>query len=346
MGTNLKMLNKIEDHFILIDKCAGQTRIAEIKYRKLVKYISWFDNNPPKIGNICEATIIKKLNGGVARAKTKDQTVFSVRGVPQNIKPHSKVNIIITSEEFDDKPVQAKILSQDLANITGLNDIQRIIKLYFNEKLPIVEDNHAIYWDLLDLDNIFLSALKPKIEMIEGGVLWIEKTKAATLIDVDTTNLQLNSDEANLDFCKKVFIKCVEEIKLRNIGGMIIIDFPRVSFQSRKNLNEYILKIGKEYFSDGSFLGFSRLQLYELYIPRKFAPLESFYKDDKDFEFRNHIRSLWRKSKEIKAKNDVHFICGKTLYKKIVNEKLPPFIQIIERLDVPEEYGELMEMSK
>ena len=73
----------------------------------------------------------------MARAKTRDQTVLSIRGVPQNIKSHSKVNIIITSDEFDDKPVQAKILSQDLANITGLNDIQRIIKLYFNEKLPI-----------------------------------------------------------------------------------------------------------------------------------------------------------------------------------------------------------------
>jgi len=91
LDINLKMLNKIEDHFILIDKCAGQTRIAEIKYRKLIKYISWFENNPPKIGNICEATIIKKLNGGVARAKTIDQTVLSVRGVPQNIKSHSKV---------------------------------------------------------------------------------------------------------------------------------------------------------------------------------------------------------------------------------------------------------------
>ena len=346
MDTILKMLDKIEDHFILIDKCAGQTRIAEIKDRKLIKYISWFDNNPPQIGNICEATIVKKLNGGVARAKTKDQTILSIRGVPQKIKPHSKVNIIITSDKFDDKPVQARILSQDLTNLIGLNDIQRIIKLYFNEKLPIIEDDYAIYWDLFDLDNIFLSALKPKIELKEGGVLWIEKTKAATLIDVDTSNLQLNSDEANLDFCKKVFIKCIEEIKLRNIGGMIIIDFPRVPFQCRKNLNEYILKIGKEYFSDGSFLGFSRLQLYELYIPRNFAPLESFYKDDKDFEFRNHIRSLWRKSKETKAKNDVHFICGKTLYKKIANEQLPAFIKIIERLDVPEEYGELMEKSK
>ena len=76
------MLDKIEDHFILIDKCAGQTRIAEIKDRKLIKYISWFDNNPPQIGNICEATIVKKLNGGVARAKTKDQTILSAFALP------------------------------------------------------------------------------------------------------------------------------------------------------------------------------------------------------------------------------------------------------------------------
>ena len=66
----------------------------------------------------------------------------------------------------------------------------------------------------------------------------------------------------------------------------------------------------------------------------------------KTLNFEINIRSLWRKSKEIKAKNDVHFICGKTLYKKIANEQLPPFIKIIERLDVPDEYGELMEMSK
>ena len=104
------MLDKIEDHFILIDKCAGQTRIAEIKDRKLIKYISWFDNNPPQIGNICEATIVKKLNGGVARAKTKDQTILSIRGVPQKIKPHSKVNIIITSDKFDDKKGDKKVI--------------------------------------------------------------------------------------------------------------------------------------------------------------------------------------------------------------------------------------------
>ena len=106
------MIDKMNDHFILVDKCADQTRIIEISSHEIIKMIFWFDKYPPLIGGVHSAIIIKKLNGGVARAKTKDQTVLSVRGVPQNIKSHSKVNIIITSDEFDDKPVQAKILPQ------------------------------------------------------------------------------------------------------------------------------------------------------------------------------------------------------------------------------------------
>ena len=340
------MLSKIQDHFILIDKCAGQTRIAEIEDRVLTKYICWPDSSPPIIGNIYKADIIKKLNGGVVRAKTKDHLVLTVRGVPKDIKANSKIDVIITSEQYDDKPVQAKIFLQDMSDCLELSNIQRIIHLFFQKNLPIVEDYHAIYWNILDLDKIFLNALNSRVEIKDGGVLWIEKTKTATLIDIDTHNLLLDSDEANLEFSKKVFIKCIEEIKLRNIGGMIIIDFPRFSFESKKKLHEYILNKGKKYFSDGSFLGFSRLQLYELYIPRNFPPLERFYINEEEFEFQNHLRSLWRKSKENKSKNNIEFICGKNLYKKIKKQKLPPFIKIIERLDLPNNYGELMEMSK
>jgi hypothetical protein len=340
------MLHKIQDHFILIDKCAGQTRIVEIKDRTLTKYICWPDSSPPIIGNIYKADIIKKLNGGVVRAKTKDQRVLTVRGVPKHIKANSKIDLIITSEQYDDKPVQAKIFLEEMSDFLKLSNIQRIIDLFFTKNLPIVEDYYAIYWNILDLDKIFLKALSPRVEIKGGGVLWIQKTKTATLIDIDTHNLLLVSDEANFEFCKKAFIKCIEEIKLRNIGGMIIIDFPRFSFDRKQKINEFILNKGKEYFSDGRFLGFSRLQLYELYIPRNFPPLESFYINQEEFEFQNHLRSLWRKSKENKSKANIQFICGNGLYKKIKEQKLPPFFKIIERLDLPNNYGELMEKPK
>jgi hypothetical protein len=57
------------------------------------------------------------------------------------------------------------------------------------------------------------------------------------------------------------------------------------------------------------------------------------------------LRSLWRKSIEIKSKSNVQFICGKDLFKKINKKKTPPFINIIKRKDLPDNYGELTDLS-
>ena len=343
------MINKIYKHFILIDKCADETRIIEILDKKIVKFISWFGNNIPIIGNIYDALIIKKLNGGIARAKIKNKIIVTVRGVPQSIKINSQIKIVITSEKFDGKPIQAKILlsnSEHDNKLVDLDHLEKIIYLYFSKDIPVVKDEHAIYWEILELDNCFFKALEPKIELDEGGVIWIEKTKAATLIDIDTGKLKLNENVDMLVFCKKVFLRCIEEIRLRNIGGMILIDFPRMPNAYKKELHQYILDIGKNYFVDGAFLGFSKLSLYEIYIPRSITLLESFYKNIDEYNFQNHLRSLWRKSIEVKSKNNINFLCGRNLYKKIKTKKTPPTINIVQRKDLPEDYGELMEIKK
>ena len=55
-------------------------------------------------------------------------------------------------------------------------------------------DKYAVYWDQLNLDQCFLEALQPKVNITDGGLIWIEKTKAATLIDIDTQKLIFNTD--------------------------------------------------------------------------------------------------------------------------------------------------------
>ena len=52
---NLKMINELNDHFILLDKCAEQTRIVEIQNQKIVKFTCWEDKTPPLIGSILYA---------------------------------------------------------------------------------------------------------------------------------------------------------------------------------------------------------------------------------------------------------------------------------------------------
>ena len=336
------MINEIKDHFILVDKCAEQTRIVEIKSKKIVKITCWQDEKPPLIGNILDAIVLKKLNSGIVRASLNNKKIITVRGGTKFLKINEKIRVIITSEEFEDKPIQAKLWFGN-CDLEKINNVKRIIGLFFDKNIPVIEDNHAIYWNDMDLDSCFFNALDPMIRIEDGGVLWIEKTKAATLIDVDTKNILINSEDEMLKFCKDAFLKCMDEIKLRNIGGMILIDFPRVSFNRKKILHEFITEEGTKKIQDSNFLGFSRLQLYEMYVPRNFKSLESFYVNKNEFDFQNHIRTLWRASKKIKSRNNIEFLCGKNLYKRLMLKKIPDFIKIVERIDLPKDYGELLE---
>ena len=42
-----------------------------------------------------------------------------------------------------------------------------------------------------------------------GGLIWIEKTKAATLIDIDSEKLKLNTAEQLYDFCLSALKQCL-----------------------------------------------------------------------------------------------------------------------------------------
>ncbi len=46
---------------------------------------------------------------------------------------------------------------------------------------------------------------------------------------------------------------------------------------------------------------------------------------------------------EKKSKNNIQFLCGKNLYKRLKFKKTPEFINIVERTDLPKDYGELLE---
>ena len=146
------MINEIKDHFILVDKCAEETRIVEIKSNKIVKITCWKDEKPPLIGNVLDAKVLKRLNSGIVRAGLKNKKIISGRVGSKVLKTNEKIKVLITSEEFEDKPIQAKLQSGN-CNLEKKNDVKRIIELFFNNKIPVIEDNYAIYWNKMDLES-------------------------------------------------------------------------------------------------------------------------------------------------------------------------------------------------
>lgn len=78
-------------------------------------------------------------------------------------------------------------------------------------------------------------ALQTKVPLPSGGYLYIQPTEALTVVDVNSgkfTSLQSQAETiklTNLEACKEI----ARQLRLRNVGGMIIVDF--IDMESRAN---------------------------------------------------------------------------------------------------------------
>ena len=95
-----------------------------------------------------------------------------------------------------------------------------------SERLEYYPGERPIF-DLFGIEDELQRALGRKIELKSGGHLVIDQTEAMTTIDVNTgafvghRNLEETIFRTNLDAC----VAIARQLRLRNLGGIIIIDF-------------------------------------------------------------------------------------------------------------------------
>ncbi len=111
----------------------------------------------------------------------------------------------------------------------GSAQLQERVKLYHGK-----EDLFALYRVDQDLEK----ALKRKVWLKSGGFMVIDHTEALTAIDINTgkfvgtTSLEETVLKTNLEAAREL----VRQIRLRDIGGIIIIDFIDMRDQANKQL--------------------------------------------------------------------------------------------------------------
>lgn len=92
------------------------------------------------------------------------------------------------------------------------------VKLY-QDKAPLFEK--------FDLERQIEEAIDRKVQLRSGGSIVIESTEAMTVVDVNTgryigtSNLEETILKTNLEAAEEI----VRQLRLRNIGGLIVIDF-------------------------------------------------------------------------------------------------------------------------
>ena len=202
------------------------------------------------------------------------------------VKEHLEENngaIIRTSAQGKEKEVieDIKKIQKKWNNIiqTSVNPNQNKPKLLYKSE-DIVE---KILIDLVDKPievkkgkNIFQKyELDKQIEKINnrkiwlkcGGFITIDKTEALTAIDVNTGKYTGNNNLEQTVFKvnKEATIEIAKQLRLRDIGGIIIIDFIDMNNQEDKNKIEQLLKEElKKDRTKTQVEGFTKLDLIEM----------------------------------------------------------------------------------
>lgn len=139
--------------------------------------------------------------------------------------------------------------------ITDSEQNHSVIYKYLNKVAPEHKFKVKTYTEKNDLferfaiDKQIEESLKPKAHLKSGGSIVIDTTEALTVIDVNTGkftgkgNMEETILKTNLEAAREIVV----QLKLRNIGGLIVIDFIDMSNQrNRQKLVAYFEKMLKE----------------------------------------------------------------------------------------------------
>ncbi|MFN9635340.1 MAG: Rne/Rng family ribonuclease, partial [Synechococcaceae cyanobacterium] len=106
------------------------------------------------------------------------------------------------------------------------------------DQANVLVEAHSEPTEILDhyrVSTAIRDALKPRVELPSGGYVIIEPTEALTVIDVNSGSFtrSANARETVLWTNCEAAVEIARQLKLRNIGGVVVIDF--IDMESRRD---------------------------------------------------------------------------------------------------------------
>lgn len=156
----------------------------------------------------------------------------------------------------DDAIIYENILDYCKNNLV---DIEEKIELYADPSYPLYKQH--------SLESRLQEAIQKKVWMKSGAYLIIEPTEALTVIDVNSgkCTTKKNQEEQYFKINKEAAIEVAHQLRLRNISGIIIVDF--INLKDNEKMQE-ILKILKECLQNDriptKLIDVTKLQLVEI----------------------------------------------------------------------------------
>ncbi len=180
--------------------------------------------------------IVRTVAEGIAEKAVHADMVF-LQKLWGSIQENSKT-VSIGSLVYEDLPLAMKVMRDiadsniDAVRIDSRETYNKVIK-FANKFIPELAPRIEYYpgerpiFDLYGVEDEIQKALQSKIKLKSGGYLIIDQTEAMTTVDINTggyvgnRNLEETIFKTNLEATQAI----VRQLRLRNLGGIIIIDF-------------------------------------------------------------------------------------------------------------------------
>lgn len=269
-----------------------------------------FSNNKPidiinidktSIGFIFEATVQKVLSNvdGVILNLPNGETGFTERtkldhafftryqSTKNMVSQGDKFYVEITQDKKEKKPFSCRQIKTK--NVCPNNSYSTIVKTYLdtvkydgqvlsNIKLENIQccmytDATISLWALYDVSKILDNSLKKQVYLANGSNILIECLSTATFIDINSATSKMSFLEINIEAVEEIF----HQIRLRNISGIIIIDFLKMNKEEQTKLFSIIKSKITEDINYLSLYGFTKLGMYELTRSKTYSVINQVF---------------------------------------------------------------------
>lgn len=163
-------------------------------------------------------------------------------------------------EDIDEIIVNDREIIEELENIFESISEESIDKLIYFDK------SHDIF-GYLGIEKMIENAIQKEVTLKSGGSIVIDETEALTVIDVNTAKFtgKKSLEDTVLKVNIEAAVEIAKQLRLRNIGGIVIVDF--IDMRKKDSIDEVLNVLKKEFQKDvnkTTILGMTKLGLVEM----------------------------------------------------------------------------------
>jgi ribonuclease G len=192
------------------------------------------------------ATVVRTAAGGVSNAELIADLGVLIRmwhGILENYKSaptpsllHKDMNLVYKAARDFITPEVQNVWIDDADEAERVRDFMRLLGPQYVERIKPYPGGPKLFADF-KIDEEVAKLMKPTVKTPSGGSIVIESTEALTVIDVNSGKFTggKNLDDTIVKTNIEAAAEIARQVRLRDIGGIIVCDFIDMSSENDRN---------------------------------------------------------------------------------------------------------------